>query len=252
MTDTDIIKKPLSILHLEDNPKDAELVRALLEADGLECNITRVQSRDEFDSAITRGSWDLIISDFSLPSFDGLLALALLREKSSNVPFILVSGTVGEDVAVTSLHEGAADYLLKQRLERLPSAVRRALREVRHRSEREHSATALRKSHEHYLRVVEDIFRFVPESLLVFTGNMDLYKHNKAFEDLVRSYAQKLNYTEPELRELILREIRAKVLMVDSGEIRIPPKRRDGKGTRGPDHSGKGTEPAAQQISGLS
>ena len=119
-------------------------------------------------------------------------------------------------------------------------------------TERKRTEEALHKSHEHYRRVVEDIFKFVPEALLVFARNLNLYKDNQAFGDLVRTYAPKLLYTEPELKELLLQEIRAKVLTGDSGEIRIPPKNRDGQGTRGTDHTGEGVEFAAPPIPGLS
>jgi PAS domain S-box-containing protein len=119
-------------------------------------------------------------------------------------------------------------------------------------TERKRGEEALHKSHEDYRRVIEDIFKFVPEPLLVFTGNLNLFKDNQAFEDLLRTHAPKLNYTEPELRETLLQGIRAKVLSGDAGEIRIPPKNRDEQGTRGPDHSGEGAEPAAPPIPGLS
>lgn len=112
-------------------------------------------------------------------------------------------------------------------------------------TERKRTEEALHKSHEHYRRVIEDIFKFVPEALLVFARNLNLYKDNKAFDDLVRTYAPKLNYTEPELRELLLNETRAIVLSGEAGEIRIPSKNRDEQGTRRPDHSGEGVEPPA-------
>lgn len=244
MVDTDLIKMPLRILLLEDNPTDAEFVPAVLEADGLACEITRAETRAEFEAALAQGAFDLIISDFALPSFDGLTALALVRERRPDMPFILVSGTLGEEQAVESLKSGATDYVLKGRLERLGAAVRRAVREARERVRRcqtEEALRALRQSQEHFRRVIEDIFKFVPEALLVYTRSLNLYKHNKAFEDLVRTYAPKLNYTEPELREMLLQEIRAKVLQGDCGEIRIPPKSRDEKETCAPDHSLKPT-----------
>jgi PAS domain S-box-containing protein len=148
--------KPLRILHLEDNPRDVELIQAILEADSVACDVTRVQTRDEFDSALSRGGWDVIFSDFALPAFNGRAALALAREKSPQVPFILISGTVGEEVAVESLHDGATDYLLKQRLERLPAAVRRALRE--------NEAESVKKQAEDALRASEECFRAFMEN----------------------------------------------------------------------------------------
>jgi signal transduction histidine kinase len=131
------MKLPLLILHLEDDPEDAELVRLTLESEGITCVPTRVQSRADFDVALGREDLDLIMADYSLPGFDGLSALAIAREKRPEVPFILVSGTVGEEKAVESLKSGATDYVLKARLSRLASAVRRAMLEAEQRIERE-------------------------------------------------------------------------------------------------------------------
>lgn len=365
---------PIRILHLEDSSRDAEMIQDKLEAEGLVCDIVHVDNRERFAAALADGSFDVILCDYNLPDYDGVSALKLAREKHPVTPVMLISGSLGEEEAVKCLHHGATDYLLKGRLERLPTAVKRALEDAElHRqrreaeenlrklsrvaeqtadhviitnaagtieyvnpafeqatgyslaeavgrtprllksgnhppgfytalwktllegrvfraefinrrkdgqifiedktitpltdaggrithyvssgrdvTERKRTEEALRKSHEAFRRAIEDIFRFVPEALLVFTNRLNLFRHNKAFEDLLRTYAPKLDYTEAELSELILREIRANVLTGDRGEIRIPPKRRDGKGTRGTDHSGEGAEPAAPQIPGLS
>src|SRR5690348_15421831 len=124
----------LRILHLEDNPQDAELVRAMLESEGIKCALVRVQTREAFEAALEREQFDAVISDFTLPSFDGLSALSLSRQKKSDVPFIFVSGTIGEESAVESLRRGATDYILKDRLSRLPASVQRAVQEARARA----------------------------------------------------------------------------------------------------------------------
>src|SRR2546426_12269863 len=118
---------PLQILHLEDSEADAELVRELLDADGLACAITCVKTRDDYQAALERGDFDLILSDFSLPKFDGMAALAMAREQHPEKPIIFVSGTIGEEAAVEVLKRGAIDYVLKDQLARLPSAVKRAV-----------------------------------------------------------------------------------------------------------------------------
>ncbi|HUR45355.1 MAG TPA: response regulator [Candidatus Saccharimonadales bacterium] len=135
---------PLRILHLEDNPKDSAIVQAMLEAEGLRCQIQKAKNREEFQSALTKQTFDLIISDFSLPSYDGLAALAHVRENSGAVPFILFSGTIGEEVAIESLKKGATDYVLKQRPERLIAAVRRAIQESVQRTERHKAEEQIR------------------------------------------------------------------------------------------------------------
>lgn len=127
---------PLHILHLEDDPADAVVVRATLEAAGFVCAITRVQDRDTFVAALERGGVDLVLADVMLPTFDGLASLDIVHARWPGIPVILVSGTVGEEFAIDSLKRGATDYVLKQRLARLVPAVRRAMLEVDARADR--------------------------------------------------------------------------------------------------------------------
>src|SRR4029077_20440988 len=108
------MKSPLQILHLEDNPKDAELIQAILETEGIVCDVTRVDTEADFLASIDHCSFDLILTDYTLPSFDGLSALKTALEKRPDVPFIFVSGTLGEEAAVEALKIGATDYILKQ------------------------------------------------------------------------------------------------------------------------------------------
>src|SRR2546428_67763 len=128
--------RPLRILHLEDDPNDVDLVGASLEADGLDCDRKVTSTREEFVSVLEEGNPDLILSDFSLPGFDGLSALEIARRRSRDLPFIIVSGTLGEEAAIESLRSGATDYVLKHRLTRLGPAVRRAPYEAQGRRER--------------------------------------------------------------------------------------------------------------------
>lgn len=143
------------ILHLEDNVLDAELLQARLEEAGLSCRMTVVDSREGYESALAGGEFDLIISDFSLPSFDGGAALAIARERCPEVPFLFVSGTIGEESAVKALLSGATDYLLKSRLARLGPAVERALREAEQKREERRLLEALRRSEAKYRQIVE-------------------------------------------------------------------------------------------------
>src|SRR3984885_2666040 len=130
------MKSPLNILHLEDNPTDSALIQSTLEAGGITCATTCVQTHDEFVAALERGDIDLILSDFSLPTFDGLSALKVAHARWPAIPLIFVSGTLGEERAVDSLKSGATDYVLKGHLSRLAPAVRRAMLEVDARAER--------------------------------------------------------------------------------------------------------------------
>lgn len=134
---------PLRVLHLEDNSTDAELVRATLEAEAIQSELTRVEAEPEFVAALKPGDFDIILADYTLPSFDGLSALKLAQERLPDVPFIFVSGTLGEDVAIEALKTGATDYILKTRLTRLGPAVTRALGEAREKAERQHAEALL-------------------------------------------------------------------------------------------------------------
>lgn len=134
----------LRFLLLEDSSIDAELVSEHLQATGLSYDVDRVIARDEFVHAIREQGYDLILADFVLPSFDGMSALKLAREHCPDTPFVFVSGTLGEEIAVEALKRGATDYVLKQRLERLAPTVLRALAEGRERVERHRAQQALR------------------------------------------------------------------------------------------------------------
>src|ERR1700733_3592569 len=141
-----MVGSPLQILLLEDDSADAELVQELLEEEQFVCEITRVDDRSGFQAALERGGIDLILADYTLPSFDGLSALKLAIGSRPDVPFIFVSGTLGEEVAIEALKIGATDYILKTRISRLVPSVHRALREARERAERKRAEQALRRS----------------------------------------------------------------------------------------------------------
>lgn len=126
------------ILYLEDSTADEELVCELLREGGVSFTITRVETEETFRAALETGGFDLILSDNALPRYDGLSALAQVRERYAELPFIFVSGTLGEEAAIDSLKAGATDYVLKSRLSRLVPAVRRALQEVEARAAQRH------------------------------------------------------------------------------------------------------------------
>ncbi|MBN8493805.1 MAG: response regulator [Burkholderiales bacterium] len=125
MTDADG-RRPLRVLHLEDSDLDHELAMAHLQRAGLRVQAQRIESRAEFAEAL-QGDWDLILSDYNLPGFSGLQALEMLRDSGRLLPFILVSGEIGEDTAVEAMRNGASDYLLKNNLARLAPAMEHAI-----------------------------------------------------------------------------------------------------------------------------
>jgi DNA-binding NtrC family response regulator len=140
------MKSQLRVLHLEDDPADAELVEETLAADGIHCQVTRVQTEADFIASLGPGGFHLILADYTLPSFDGLSALKIARRAWPNVPFIFVSGTLNEELAIEALKIGATDYVFKTRLSRIVPSVRRALREADERTELSRAEHSLRRS----------------------------------------------------------------------------------------------------------
>jgi diguanylate cyclase (GGDEF)-like protein/PAS domain S-box-containing protein len=147
----------LHVLHLEDSATDAELIATLLANEGLDCDLRRVQTRAEFEAELDVPDLDLIISDYTLPGFDGLSALQLARVRRPDIPFLFVSGTIGEERAVESLKGGASDFVIKDSFARLAPAVRRALEEARERARRVEAEEALRRSEERYAFVIRAV-----------------------------------------------------------------------------------------------
>jgi PAS domain S-box-containing protein len=136
----------LRILHLEDEPKDAELVEATLESEDIACNITRIETEAAFLHALEQGGFHLILADYTLPSFNGLAALSIAQKTSPDLPFIFVSGTLDEALAIEALKLGATDYVFKTRLSRIAPAVRRAISEGEQKTQRKRAEEALRKN----------------------------------------------------------------------------------------------------------
>jgi PAS domain S-box-containing protein len=154
----------LKILQLEDDPLDAQLTLRLLTDAGLEVEAERVHTFVEFQSSLQRKVPSVILADYTVPGVDVLKALQWAREKQPDVPFIFLSGTLGEDVAIETLKMGATDYVLKQRIGRLVPAVRRALQEARVQSQRKRAEQDLRESEGRYRALLEQ----APDAVVVF------------------------------------------------------------------------------------
>lgn len=173
------LKRLIRLLHLEDSPRDAELIVDKLEAGGLFPEIARVDNAQDFEDALLRESFDVILCDYNLPGYDGFSALKMAREKQPDAPVIVISGSMGEEEAVQCLHQGATDYLLKQRMERLVPAVKRALIEARLHRERRQAEENLRDSEERFRQLAEQSsegFWFVglnPERILYISPALE-------------------------------------------------------------------------------
>jgi two-component system sensor histidine kinase UhpB len=150
------MKKELDVLIIEDVVHDAALIETELRAGGIAFHSRRVDTRDAFLAELARARPDLVLSDFTLPGFDALEALHLLRQLKLDVPFILVTGTRSEEVAVECIREGADDYILKASLKRLPTSITNALQKRAIEQARQHTETALRRSEEQYRLIAEN------------------------------------------------------------------------------------------------
>ncbi len=147
--------KKLNILLVEDSPLDAELIEAYLMDGGLKFSLLCVETREDFVVALETHCYDIILADYILPCFNGIAALEIARATCPGVPFIFVSATLGEEVAIETLKSGATDYVLKRRLTRLVPSIERALREVQERLDRS-KAQAQRQESEARFRIMAD------------------------------------------------------------------------------------------------
>ena len=150
------MKSDLRILHLEDNPYDAELIKSTLENLKFSFTINHVSNKENYLKSLDEDEYDLIFCDYKVPSFNGLEALKIARNKLTEIPVIFISGTIGEERAVELLKSGATDYILKNNTSRLPVAVERALHEVEERKKLKAARESLRKSEEQFRNIFEN------------------------------------------------------------------------------------------------
>lgn len=179
----------LNILYLEDDILDVELVNSIFESEEIICNLHHVKSRYDFITQIEQQRFDIILADYSLPSFDGLSALKIVREKCPDTPFIIISGKIGEEFAIDTLKSGATDYVLKHRLERLVPAVHRALREAEELRQRKKVEAALEESNNRYADLVEK----AGIAILIDDTNGNFKYFNRKFVELFGYLADELN-----------------------------------------------------------
>jgi len=151
-----LMNKSMRILHLEDDPDFSGLVQALLEKETIKTEIALVSTRGEFEAAVAHPDFDLILADYLLPNYNGIEALRCAHEKCPHIPFLLVSGTIGEQAAIESLKSGATDYVLKVVPERLVPAILRAVQEADERNKRRKIETELVRREKYYRTLTEN------------------------------------------------------------------------------------------------
>src|ERR1019366_8443588 len=147
----------LRALIVEDSFDDAALVLLELRRGGYEVVFERVETAENMNAALERAEWDVVLSDYSMPRFTALHALEVLKNRQVDIPFIIISGTIGEETAVNAMKAGAQDYLIKGKLARLVPALERELRDAQIRRHRRQAEEALRQSEERFRQIAETI-----------------------------------------------------------------------------------------------
>jgi response regulator RpfG family c-di-GMP phosphodiesterase len=204
----------INVIIVEDNPTDAQLIVRRLHNEGFQFEWTRIDDEESYLAALDAGS-DLILSDWSLPDFSGLKALKIAREHELDTPFIIISGSIGEEAAVDALHQGASDYLLNDRPERLGPAIRNALNEKQLRDERKRAEKLLLETSEE-LRVAYDA------TLQGWSNTLELRDHETA------GHSQRVVQTTLTIARLMgvpseeLIHIQRGALLHDIGKMGIP------------------------------
>lgn len=227
----------VGVLMLEGSPQDAELIREHLNLGESEVRVDVVSDRAAFETALRSVRYNLILADYSLPSFDGITALEIAREHDPDLPFILVSGVPGEEVAIDAMNRGATDYVLKQRLGRLPGAVTRALTEACERAER-------RRAEEHLKLLVGELSHRVKNTLAtVVSIARQTVRRSASLEDFEPAFLGRVqvlaeahdllfqgDWTGAEIGEVVRRTLkpfgdREHALTVEGPSVRLTPRR---------------------------
>ncbi len=176
------MKKQIRILHLEDDPLDQQIIQDILtKAEDFECKIKWVLTKNNFIKEIKKKSFDIILADYKLPSFDGLSALKIARKNVPDIPFVFVSGAIGEEMAIEALKAGAKDYVVKNGYKRLIPSVKRAIIEAEEITKRKKAEESLRES-QNKLKV---LFDSSPAGIYTITFDGILIEANQAFSNMM-------------------------------------------------------------------
>jgi PAS domain S-box-containing protein len=216
---------PLRVLLIEDSEDDAELAVRELRHTGYDVAYRRVETPEALRDALESATWDLVISDYSMPHLDGLAAFDLVQHFGVEIPFIFLSGTIGEERAAEAMKRGVHDYVLKGNMARLVPAIKRELREAELRRMKKETEEALRHSEAQYRAIVEDqtelICRLRPDGTLTFVNEACCRYYGQPREELLKR--DLLTLVAPESRDEVLRTIESLVAepLVIEGEYEV-------------------------------
>ena len=198
------MSEPSKILILEDSRMSALLLVKTLQQEGFSFEHRIVESEAALDLALSESSFDLVLSDYYMPELDCGSALRKVRSKDSDIPFVIVSGKIGEETVVDMMRKGATDFVMKDRMDRLIPVVHRELRNIRSLRERQQTQEKLKRTEEQFRGFVSTILEVIPDGLLVLDGRKEPFLINASFHRIVRRYAAELGYSEDELRDLLI------------------------------------------------
>jgi PAS domain S-box-containing protein len=198
---------PLKVLIIEDSENDTLLILRELQRGGYDPYHERVQTAEELETSLKKQVWDIVLSDYTMPHFSGIDALKCLQEKGIDIPFILVSGLIGEETAVEAMNAGASDCIMKGNLLRLVPAIERELRDAVIRRERRQAREALKESENLY----RSIFENTGTASTIFEDNMVISLANKEYEKL-SGYSKEEVEGRKKWTEFVLKDDLAKMM----------------------------------------
>jgi len=208
--------RSIDVLMVEDSPDDAYLIELELVKAGYEVHITRVETAEALEASLCEKKWDVLISDYNLPGFDGLSALQIVQEKDVDIPFILVSGTVGEEFAVESVLAGANDYVMKDNLKRVPVAVQREISNKILRDQKRAADEKIRSSLKEKEVMLKEIHHRVKNNMAVISALLTLqadYVNDKRSRQLFHESVGRIKSMALVHEKLYQSELMANVVM---------------------------------------
>ncbi|MEQ8350373.1 MAG: response regulator [Leptospiraceae bacterium] len=217
-----------SILILEDSRMSALLLVKTLQQEGIVFQHRIVDNEPDLDAALEEMEFDLVLSDYYMPDLDCAQALKRIREAHPDVPFIIVSGKIGEEMVVEMMRTGATDFVMKDRMDRLFPVVQRELKNFDILQERQRTQDRLKKTEEKYRTYISTILEVIPDGLVVLNEDRVPFLINQAFNDIATKYAEELGYDVAEFRNhLIEKSVEEIGRATDSGVMEIHIARRD-------------------------
>ncbi|HZR46180.1 MAG TPA: PAS domain S-box protein [Candidatus Manganitrophaceae bacterium] len=190
------MEKPLQVLIVEDSEDDTRLIVEALKERGYDPIYQRVETSEEMITALRQKQWDLILSDYFMPRFDAIKAMQVARESGLDIPFIIISGSIGEEIAVAAMKTGAHDYMMKDNLSRLSPAIEREMQESVRRREHRQAEAALRESEERF----RDVFDRAPIGITLIAPDGRWLRVNRVF-------CRMLGYSEQELSAITFQSV---------------------------------------------